>query len=77
MCTLIGPFFSKHITFGLKSTGEISFLTLNSNSKLKKKTHLWFRKWHGEFGKFLPEHLEVSKLGIWWDHFVQSRKCIG
>ena len=32
-----------------------------------------FQKWHKEFGKCSPEHLKVSKLGLWWDSFVQSR----
>ena len=27
-------------------------------------------------GKFLPDHSKVSKLGIWWDPFIQSRKCM-
>ena len=40
-----------------------------------RKTDLWFGKWHEEFGKFLPEHSEVSKLGL-WDPFIQSRKCM-
>ena len=29
-----------------------------------------------EFGKFLPEDSKVSKLGLWWDPFIQSKKCI-
>ena len=33
---------------------------------------LWKKTW--EFGKFSPELLEVSKLEVWWDPFVQSRK---
>ena len=41
-----------------------------------KKTDLWFGKWHEEFGKFSQEHWKVSKLGLWWDPFVQSRKCM-
>ena len=41
---------------------------------LKEKTDLWFRKWHEEYGKYLPEHSKVSKLGLWWDSFIQSRK---
>ena len=28
-----------------------------------RKTDLWSGKWHEEFGKFLPEHLKVSKIG--------------
>ena len=41
---------------------------------LKKKTDLWFEKRLDKFGKFSPEHLKVSKLGLWWDPFVQNRK---
>ena len=33
-------------------------------------------KIHEEFGKFLPEHLKVSKLGLWWNSLVQSWKCM-
>ena len=40
-----------------------------------KKTDLWFGKLHEEYGKFSPEHLKVWKLGLWWNHFIQSRKC--
>ena len=36
-----------------------------------KKTDLQFRKWLDKFGKFSPEHLEVSKFGLWWDLFVK------
>ena len=39
-----------------------------------RKTDLWFEK--RQFGKFSPEHLKVSKLRLWWDHFVQSRKVV-
>ena len=42
--------------------------------KIWRKTDLLLGKWHEEFGKFSPEHLKVSKLGLWWDPFVQSRK---
>ena len=35
-----------------------------------------FGKWHEEYGKVLPEHLKVSKLGHGWDPFIQSRKCM-
>ena len=39
-----------------------------------RKTHLWFEKRFEKFGRFFPEHLKVSKLGLWWDPFIQSRK---
>ena len=41
-----------------------------------KKNDLWFGKWHEESGKCLPQHLKVSKLRLWWDPFIQSRKCM-
>ena len=34
----------------------------------------WLVVWNRLFGKFSAEHLKVSKLGLWWDPFVQSRK---
>ena len=34
----------------------------------------WLVVWNRQFGKFSPEHLKVSNLGLWWDPFVQSRK---
>ena len=48
-------------------------MELKSHEKLKK-TDFRFWKWHEEFGKISPEHLKVSKLGIWWHHFVRSWK---
>ena len=42
--------------------------------KIWRKTDLCFEKWHGESGKFWPEHSKVSKLGLWWNYFIQSRK---
>ena len=41
-----------------------------------KKSDLWFGKWYEELGKLSPEHSKVSKLGIWWDPFIQRRKCM-
>ena len=40
------------------------------------KTDSWFGKWDEKFGKFSPEHLKVSKLGLWRNSFIQSRKCM-
>ena len=41
-----------------------------------RKTGLHFQKWHEEFGRFSPKHLTVSKLGLWWELFSQSRNCM-
>ena len=43
-------------------------------SKICRKTDLCFLKWHVKFDKFSPEHSKVSKLGLWWVPFIQSRK---
>ena len=40
------------------------------------KNWLLLGKWNKEFAKFSPEHSKVSKLELWWDSFVQSRKCM-
>ena len=40
------------------------------------KTDLWFGKWHEEYAKFSPKDLKVSGLGLWWESFVQNRKCM-
>ena len=44
--------------------------------KIWRITDLWFGKWHEEYEKFSPEHLKVSKFGLSWDPFIQSRKSI-
>ena len=49
-------------------------MMLESHEKFLKKTDFRFWKWHEKFGKISPEHLKVSKLGIWWHHFVRSWK---
>ena len=66
----------KYIMFELKKYRGVMFHDTEKWCKIWRKTDLWFGKWHEEFGKFSPEHLKVSKLGLWWDPFVQSRKCM-
>ena len=73
--TLTGSLCAKYITFGLKKYREV--ISHNTEwCKILRKTNLWFGKWHEGYGKFSPEHLKVSKLGLWWGPFVQSRKCM-
>ena len=73
--TLMGCFWPKYIMFELKKYGGVMFDDTEYWCKIWKKTYLCFQKWHEEFAKFSPEHLKVSKLGLWWDPFIQSRKC--
>ena len=74
ICILIGAFCAKYITFDLKTYRGVIFHNNEVPWITWRKTYLWFGEWHEEFGKFSPEHLKMSKLGLWWDAFVQSRK---
>ena len=74
ICILMGTFWTKYIMFELKRYRVVMFYYTEDWCKIWRKTDLWFGKWYDEFGKFLPEHLKVSKLGLCWDPFNQSRK---
>ena len=74
--TLIGPFDAKYITFNLKEYRGVIFHDTEESCKIWRKTDVWFGKWHEEFDRFSLEHLKVSKFGLWWDPFVQSRTCM-
>ena len=65
--TLMASFWAKYILFELKKYRGVIFHDTEEWYKIWRKTHLWFGKWHEEFGKFSPDHLKVSKLGLWWD----------
>ena len=70
-----GLLLTKVIMIQLKKYRWVIIHSTKEWCKIGRKTDLWFRKWHEEFGMFSPEHLQVSKLGLWWDPFVQSWKC--
>ena len=70
--TLMDSIWAKYIL--LEQRGVI-FYDTEEWCKIWIKTDLWFWKWQ-EFGKFSLEHSKVSKLGLWWDPFIQSRKCM-
>ena len=74
--TLIGSFCAKYITFVLKMYRVVIFHDTEELWKIWRKTYLWFGKWQEEYGKFSPEHLKVSKLGLGWYQFIQIRKCM-
>ena len=76
MFTLMGSFWAKYILFELKKYREVIFHETEEGYKIWRGIDLSFQNWHKEFDKFWPEHLKVSKLELWWDPFVQSRKCM-
>ena len=73
---LIGSLWPKYILFELQKYRGVIFHDTEELCKFWRKTDQWFKKRHEKFGKFSPEHLKVSKLELWWDPFVQSRKCM-
>ena len=76
ICTSISPFHAKYRTFNLEMYRVVIFHDTEESCKIWRKIDLWFGKWHEEYDKISPEHLDVSKLGLWWDPFLQSRKCM-
>ena len=68
--------YCNYLMFDQKKYRGVTFHDTEEWCKILKKTDLWFGKWHEEYDKFSPEHLKVSKLGLSWDPFIQSRKNI-
>ena len=60
------------VMFDLKKSSAVIFHDTRESCKIWRKTDFCFQKWL----KFSPEHLKVSKLGLWSDSFVQSWKCM-
>ena len=75
-CTFICSYCAKYLMFDLKKYRGVIFHDTEGWCKIWRKTDLWFGKWHEEYGKFSPEHLKVSKLGLWWDPLIPSRRSM-
>ena len=75
-CTFLCSFSPRYIIFELKKYKGVMFHDTEQRCKIWRKTDLQFGKWHEEFGKFSPEYLKVSKLGLWRNPIIQSRKCM-
>ena len=71
---LIGSLWPKYILFELQKYRGVIFHDTEELCKFWRKADLLFEKWYEKFGTFSPEHSKVSKLRLWWDPFVQSRK---
>ena len=64
----------KYILVELQKYGGVTFHNTEETCKFWRKSDLCFEKRLDKLGEFSPEHLKVSKLGLWWDTFAQSRK---
>ena len=74
--TFIGSYYAKYLMFDLTKYRGVIFNDTEEWCKIERKTDLWFGKWHEEYDKFSPDHLKVSKSGLWWNLLIQSRKSI-
>ena len=72
----MGCFWPKYVVLVLKKYRGAMFDDAKVGCKIRRKTDLWFEKWHEEFGKFSPEHMKFSKLGLSLNPLMQSRKCM-
>ena len=52
VCTLIGLFRAKYITFDLKKYRGVIFHGTEKSCKVWRKSDLWFGKWHEQISKF-------------------------
>ena len=75
--TFIGSYCAKHLMFHLKNTEKLSFMTLKTDGKFEEKLTCGLENdMKNIYSKLSPEHLKVSKLGLWWDLLIQSRKSM-
>ena len=57
--TLTGPLRTNYTTFDLKKYRGAIFHDTEESCKIRRKTRLWFQKWHEDFDKFSPEHSKI------------------
>ena len=74
LSNFICSYCAKYLILDIKKYRGVIFHDTERWFKIWRKTDLLFGKWHEDYGKFSPEHLKVSKLGLWCDPLTQSRK---
>ena len=74
ICPLMDCLWPKYIIFELTKYKGVTFDGTENWCKNWRKTDMCIQKWCEEFVNFSPEHSKVSKLGLWWDPLIQSRK---
>ena len=75
MYTFMDWFWPNYVMFELKKYRVVMFNYTQDWYRIWRKTGLCFQKLAWGFGKFLPEHLKVSKLGPWW-HTLSKVKTV-
>ena len=51
-------------------------MTLKTDAKFEEKPTCELENDKRNLAIFLPEHSKFSKFGLWWEPFIQSRKCM-
>ena len=70
-------FEEKPIFFFINDKNLVNYRSLHWRvTQNLKKNGLLVSRMTWAIDKFSPEHLKISKSGLWWDPFVQSRKCM-
>ena len=76
ICTSMDSFWAKYIIFELKKYRGFMFHHIEDWCKFEEKLTCGLENDIEEFGRFLPGHLNVSKLGLWWNTVIQSKKLL-
>ena len=58
-----------------KSIGELRLMALNTDAKFDGKLTCAFKNGMRNLANFDQSTFESLKIRLWWDLFVQSRKC--
>ena len=71
---LMSCFWPNYMVFEIKKYRGVMFDGTEDWCKIWRKADYCFQKWHEEFGKFSPEHSEVSKLQFTEELCVMAMK---
>ena len=72
ICTLIGPFCAKYITFDLKKYRGVIFHDTEESCKIWRKTDLCdLENGIRNLADFHENNWKSQNLGLWWDPFIQ------
>ena len=66
ICTLMGYYWPKYITFKLRKYRGVILDSIQDWYNVWRKNDLCFQKWHDGIGKLSPEHVWKSKT---WDFY--------
>ena len=75
ICPLMAFLWGKCIFFELKKCRGLVFYDIEEWCKIWRKLTCGLENHMRNLANFHQKHLKISKLGLWWDPFIQSRKC--